>query len=142
MQTTTSPYESTTQPAHRSGQRSMTAPSTGKPDRVVRWLAFLTFVQSLFGLAVTLFLFTMGPEGMFVAAMVGLPSLLSLVAAVGLVKMKRWARNFIVFIEMVSLARAIIPSTDAAGAGKSPFGMVFSFVIIAWMVYRWDRFQN
>lgn len=111
-----------------------------KPDPVVRLLAYFMFVRGAFGLALAAFLATAGPGGLVVAGIATLLSLPSVVLAIGLAKLKAWARNAVVALDLLSLALAIVPSTSGL-VSSTMVGMLFSLVVIAWLVYRWDRFR-
>lgn len=128
---------------HPIDRRTSLARTAPRPDPVIRILAYFSFIRGCLGLAVATFLMSGGTPGILLAAIVGVPSLSTVVLAIGLVKMKAWARTLVVVFHLGSLALTAV-ALLRSGMEMDSLSLLeglFSFTLVAWLAVRWDRFQ-
>lgn len=140
---TSTPATTVPHTTHRIERQPLAPSHAARPDPVIRYFAFLMFLRGMIGLAIAGFFILSGPTGIALAGIFILCSAPSLVLAIGLVKMKAWARSIVAVFELLGMALVVL-SLIASQGSPNPVAMVqllYSFMLVAWLVYRWDRFR-
>lgn len=128
---------------HHIDRHTSFARTAPRPDPVIRILAYFSFIRGCIGLAVAALLMSAGTTGIVFGTIFGVLNLSTVVLAVGLAKMKAWARTTVVVFHLASLALTAVALLRGGMEmdGLSLLEGLFSFTLVTWLVVRWDRFQ-